>query len=254
MAHVFTTTASLGEWAVAHGSEACVGLAAASGCAGVELRRELFGGKPPNLALLRAGFAEKSLICVYSAPVELWTMTGELNKEELDGILAEALSAGAWLVKTSLGHYRRETGQLDQLKRYLEESIPAGNPLRLTVENDQTAHGGNLGSLLEFFGDCRKAGLPIGLTFDAGNWLYTGVDSLEAAKVMAEHVVYIHLKHVDIVQGKPVTLPLPAEAGSLWRQVLRLLPTDVPRTIEFPVAGEDLGDALRKYVQMIASA
>ncbi|MNC24807.1 hypothetical protein D3C75_728720 [compost metagenome] len=254
MAHVFTTTASMGEWAIAHGSEACAGLAAASGCTGVELRRELFGGKLPDLTLLRSSFAEKSLLCVYSAPVELWTAAGELNKEELGGIIAEALSAGSMLVKTSLGHYRRKPGQLDRLKRYLEERIPAGNPLRLTVENDQTVHGGNLGSLLEFFGDCREAGLPIGLTFDAGNWLYTGVDSLEAAKVLAEHVVYIHLKHVDIVQGKPVTLPLPAEAGSLWRQVLRLLPADAPRTIEFPVAGEDLGDELRKYAEMIAGA
>lgn len=254
MVHVFTTTASLGEWAVVHGSEACIGLAAASGCSGIELRRELFAGKLPDLTALRAIIAEKSLLSVYSAPVELWTAAGELNIEELDVIVAEALSVGAMLVKTSLGHYRREAGRLKVLKRYLEEHIPPGNPLRLTVENDQTAHGGHAGKLLEFFGDCREAGVPVGMTFDAGNWLYTGEDSIDAAKKLAQHVVYIHLKHVEAPQGKPVTLPLPQEAGSLWRQVLRLLPADVPRTIEFPVAGEELGSELRKYAEMIAGA
>ncbi|MNE57067.1 hypothetical protein D3C80_1520140 [compost metagenome] len=59
---------------------------------------------------------------------------------------------------------------------------------------------------------------------------------------------------METVNGKLVTLGLPEEASSLWRNILALLPQDVPRTIEFPVEGEDLTQALQQYVAMIAEA
>ncbi|WP_410512733.1 sugar phosphate isomerase/epimerase [Paenibacillus sp. BR2-3] len=254
MIQVFTTTASLGPLASGHGQECCVPVAKAAGCAGIEIRRELFQEENPSLAALEKEIKTGRLVSVYSAPVELWNADGSLNTEKLDVVIPEALVIGAVWLKTSLGHYQPGTSDLAELEQYWASHVPAESALKLTVENDQTPHGGNVRKLQRFFGDCLQAGLPICMTFDIGNWNWTGEEGLQAAAALGNYVGYIHLKHVETVNGKFVTLALPEESGSLWRSILSLLPQDVPRTIEFPVEGEDLIQALKQYVAMIAEA
>ncbi|MDQ0192319.1 sugar phosphate isomerase/epimerase [Paenibacillus wynnii] len=253
MVQVFTTTASLGPLAVQQGQEFCIPVAKAAGCAGIEIRRELFQ-ENPCLSALDQQIKSERLVSVYSAPVELWNVDGTLNVESLDIIIPEALAIGAIWIKTSLGHYLPGTSDLTGLEHYWANRVPVESALKLTVENDQTPHGGNVRKLQRFFEDCHQAGLRICMTFDVGNWHWTGEEGLQAAAALAGNVGYIHLKHVETVNGKLVTLGLPEEANSLWRNILALLPQDVPRTIEFPVEGEDLTQALQQYVAMIAEA
>lgn len=253
MAQVFTTTAAL-KALVLQGQEACVPVAGAAGCAGVEIRRELFREDPPELSALSEHIREGKLVSVYSAPVELWDRDGILNKEALSIVIPEALSIGAVWLKTSLGHYRPGESDLAELERYWRCLVPQESALKLTVENDQTPHGGNVGNLRRFFEDCRAAGLSIGMTFDIGNWNWTGEQGLQAADALGSYVVYIHLKHVEQANGSLVTLGLPEAKDSLWRRILGRLPRNVPRTIEFPVEGDDLTGVLRQYTAMIAEA
>lgn len=255
MAQVLTTTASLGAAIAGRGMDECAAMASRAGCSGLEVRRELFEALPDFRQLGRQ-IEKHGLFCVYSAPVELWLENGQLNKAELDAIIPEALAAGARFVKTSLGHYRPGRSHPDELKRYWRRRVPEESVLKLTVENDQTAHGGKADLLLQFLRDVREQGLEMGMTFDTGNWSWTGEDALVAAGLLAPFVVYIHLKHVEQQAAGRVTLPLPAEDGCLWRQLLALLPKDVPRTIEFPLA-DDEGDttrALAYYTGLIATA
>ncbi|GAB2717762.1 sugar phosphate isomerase/epimerase family protein [Paenibacillus thermoaerophilus] len=256
MTKVFTTTASLGTLAARRGQEACVPVAKAAGCAGIEIRRELFKENSPDLPALKRRIEDEHLVSAYSAPVELWNSDGSLNAAMLDVVVPEALAVGAVLLKVSLGHYMPGQSDPAELGRYWSRHVPGESALKLTVENDQTPHGGDVRKLQRFFEDCRKAGLPIGMAFDVGNWTWTGWNAAEAAAVLQPYVVYLHLKHVVAVDGKNVTVPLPEEAGSLWRRIVDLLPRDAPRTIEFPVAGdgEELVEALRRYAAMIAKA
>jgi len=41
------------------------------------------------------------------------------------------------------------------------------------------------------------------------------------------------------------------EADNLWRETLALLPSDVPRGIEFPLEGDDLVAVTRHYVDLL---
>lgn len=253
---VFATTSSLGTLAVRRGQEACVPAVKAAGCDGIEIRRELFKEHPPDLSALKRRIQDERLVSAYSAPVELWNPNGSLNAEMLDIIVPEALALEAAWLKVSLGHYRPGQSDLTELERYWSRHVPKESALKLTVENDQTPHGGDVRKLQRFFEDCREAGLPVGMTFDAGNWHWTGWDGVEAAEALRPYVVYVHLKHVETVNGDTVTVPLPEEAGSGWRRIVALLPRDVPRAIEFPVdgGGEDTVEALRRYAAMIAQA
>jgi sugar phosphate isomerase/epimerase len=254
MMQVFTTTASLGSLVSSQGQERCVPVAKAAGCAGIEIRRELFKEESPNLSALEQQLRSEPFVSVYSAPVELWNADGTLNEEKLDVVIPEALVLGAVWLKTSLGYYQPGVSDLAGLEQYWASRVPVESALKLTVENDQTLHGGNVRKLQRFFGDCLQAGLPIRMTFDIGNWNWTGEEGMQAAAALGGYVGYIHLKHVEAVDGKLITLGLPEDAGSLWRSILALLPRDVPRTIEFPVEGEDLTEALKQYVTMIAVA
>lgn len=259
MKSVLTTTASLGALVSQSGQGACAATAKEAGCSGLELRRELFGSDIPDVQgfeELRSKLEIHELSCVYSAPVELWLPDGTLNLPMLERIVPEALSLGAMLVKTSLGHYRPGESDLSALKQFWSAHVPEENALKLTVENDQTLHGGNVGNLKRFFEDCIEAHDPIGMTFDIGNWNWTGEEAIEAAKALSSHVIYVHFKHVEKLDGRLVTLPLPKDEESLWRQVLALLPQETPRTIEFPVegAGAELMDNLKHYAGMIREA
>lgn len=251
---VLTTTASLGPIALEQGQESCIPIAKAAKCSGVEIRRELFKEDRPELSALKAQIDNEQLMCVYSAPVELWLEDGALNEAKLNVIVPEALAVGAVYVKTSLGHYRPGHSDLESFKRWWGVHVPQESALKLTVENDQTLHGGNVKNLQRFYEDCREAGVPIGMTFDIGNWNWTGEQAVQAAEALGDYVVYIHFKHVEKVNGKLVTLPLPEEPESLWRNVLALLPQDVPRTIEFPINGEDRTGLLKHYAALIAEA
>ena len=88
------------------------------------------------------------------------------------------------------------------------------------------------------------------MTFDMGNWHWLGECPLQAAKLFAARVRYIHCKGVQRQPAKWVAVPL-AESIAPWRAVLRALPGDVPRAIEFPLIGDDLVAVARVQVTLI---
>ncbi len=223
-----------------------VPIVARAGAAGIEIRQELLTPADPTLETLRDVIAEQGLFAIYSAPLELWHADRALATESLRRAQAEALILGARFLKVALGHFDDGcpvSTLIDSL---------AGSTVRLLIENDQTAHGGRIAPLAAFFTACTVANLPIGMTFDIGNWRWTGTDPSAAAEIFAPYVEYVHCKGVTEDGGKLKAVPL-TDADPVWRALFARFPPNVPRAIEFPLVGGDLEAVTRQYVAMLAS-
>lgn len=258
MKPIFVSASAFGaEQVLAEGHAHFAKIVAAAGCSGIEVRRELFSDAQmaelaEELSELRHVLENERLTVAYSFPMELWQPDGRLNRDVLVQAMQEARQLGAILLKTSLGHYQQGVSDLQELQQVLTEHSGDGN-LRVTVENDQTPYGGNVQRLQSFFTDCQQQHVRVGMTFDIGNWQWTGEQALQAANRLREYVVYVHAKHVEDRGDKLVTLPLPDRENAFWREVLDVLPSDVPRAIEFPLQGEDLVAVTRLYAERLTT-
>jgi sugar phosphate isomerase/epimerase len=212
-----------------HGQPWFARLACEAGADAVEVRGELLRDPHAELPLL-ASFAS-----VYSEPVGLWTAEGELDTGALEHALRCAAALGAPQIKMSIGGYRRASrASLAELKQMLTST-----KVELLIENDQSASGGTVPALQEFFAAADGAGLELGMTFDMGNWHWVGECPLRAAEALASRVRYVHCKGVQRLPLKWVAVPL-TQSEAPWRTVLRTLPATVPHAIEYPLAGDDL--------------
>ncbi|MDQ4625166.1 sugar phosphate isomerase/epimerase family protein [Janthinobacterium lividum] len=223
-----------------------IDVVADAGGAGIEIRRELFTSDLPDLARMGAAVAARGLYCVYSTPIELWGADGLLQHELLQQMLDEAARLGARYLKVSLGHYPAAP-ELQALKARL-----AAAPVALLVENDQTAHGGKLATMARFLA-AREGGLPVGLTFDIGNWRWVGEDAQQAARLLAPYVRYVHCKAV-IDEGGRLSACAVSEADPAWRAVFAHFAPGVQRAIEFPLEGADLVAETGRYIQILEAA
>ncbi|WP_372661772.1 hypothetical protein [Cohnella sp.] len=237
-----------------HGQSYFAQLAARSGATGFEVRRELFVEEEPPLEELKEVLRMNFLASAISAPVEIWSTEGELNERELFQTLVEGERLGVSYVKTTLGTYVPGKSSLEELLNCMERANYLNSPIHLTVENDQSNHGGNATILRGFFEDCAKAGIPIRMTFDVGNWLWAGEDICKAAETLADYVVYVHFKWAEERNGSKAAAPLSVDEHAQWRAVLPYFSNEIPRVIEFPIMGEDLEQLTRKYTQLLVTA
>lgn len=227
------------------GQSSFLPLIAQSGAYGAEIRRELFPDDPRSLKELGNQLKEAGLSSVYSAPVGLFIGSGSLNRAAIALTILEAVAIGASIVKFSLGHYDMQARRVAELKELLD-LLDVDDRLQITIENDQTKHGGSLAKIQHFLAECKQQGLPVRMTFDIGNWAFTGEDVSSAAKVLSEFVVYLHLKTVD---DQLATLPLSKDNFAEWRDLLQYFSNDIPRAIEFPLAG---GEEAAAYTSLLS--
>jgi len=243
-----------------HGQGWFVGLCGAAGADGVEIRGELLqtgcGGSGLGPEMSGEGGAELrelsalirglGLDCVYSSPEALWSAHGELCAAALERGLQAAATLSAPVLKMSIGGYGRAARpSLAFLAQRLE-----GRGIELLIENDQTGAAGSLHALEGFFADADRAGLPLGMTFDVGNWHWAGECPLQAAQAFAGRVRYVHCKGVQRQPARWVAVPL-SDSAAPWRAVMRAMPRGLPCAIEYPLAGEDLLAVTRGAVQQL---
>lgn len=230
----FVATSAYGHEAIAaHGHTAVLSWLAAAGADGVEIRRELLPAGFADFVGLGRACADLGLAIVYSAPERLWEV--DQFAPYLDKQMIEATALGAVAVKIPMGHYPGGS-QVDWVA--LRARLAAAPPL--LIENDQTAEGGTLGPLSGCLEDAASAGCPLGMTFDIGNWHWTGNDTLAAAQRLGPFVRYLHCKGVVCDQGHlRACVPNDGELA-VWHTLLAHLPTQVPRAIEYPLQGQDL--------------
>lgn len=255
MASVIVTTSAFGaDQVMERGQLHFVPIVADAGGNGIEIRRELFANEPFPLKELRDVIHKHQLTAVYSAPEQIWEEDGKLNSEGIRATIQEGVSIGTSIIKMPLGDYRPDHSDLQLLKHILGEYNLHDSGIQFTVENDQTFCGGRIEKLREFLTRCKENDVPVKMTFDIGNWIWTDTNRFDAAEQMKEYVVYIHCKHVVQISGINETLPLPSALHSEWRQLLSMFPSDIPRAIEFPLNGSDITDTTAEYVQLLAHA
>ncbi|AMM23282.1 sugar phosphate isomerase/epimerase family protein [Variovorax sp. PAMC 28711] len=243
MSTVLVSLSSFGAAEVGrHGQLWCAQMARAAGADSVEVRGEMLRDPVAELPAL-AGLAS-----VYSSPEGLWAEGGWLDSAALGRGLAAATTLGAKRLKMSIGDFRATShGSLWGLKVSLAETR-----IELVIENDQTVAAGSLPALQTFFDVADRAGVSLGMTFDMGNWHCVGECPLEAAQVFADRVRYVHCKGVQRLPAKWVAVPL-TDSVAPWRAVLRALPADVPRAIEYPLVGDDLLATTREQIAHLRS-
>jgi len=217
-----------------------------AGAYGVEIRRELFPEGSPNLSSIKEELEKFPLFTVYSTPVEIWLEDGSINLENLQKIFHEAKEMGASWIKVSLGHFNNNISDGRLLKEFLEKE----SAIQLLVENDQTKYGGSIRSFQSFFESVIKNDIPIKMTFDIGNWYYSGESVHEAIAPLKSHVMYLHLKHVENQDGHLITLPLPADESAEWRKMVGQFPQGLNRALEIPI---HTMEELSYYINLVES-
>ncbi|MFS8975229.1 TIM barrel protein [Cupriavidus necator] len=243
---LISLTAFGADLALRNGQAALARIAAAAGADGVEFRGELQRGHKDEVIEQREVAQQHGLSVVWSSPEGLWNDAGSLDAAALDRAFTTALALGATRVKMSLGGYREGTA-LEALLPWLRH-----DGIELVVENDQTAQAGTVPPLRDFFARITALGESVPMTFDMGNWHWTGEDPLDAAQVLGAGVGYVHCKGVQRTPAKWIAVPLDQSAAP-WRSILRRLPTHVARAIEFPLQGEDLVQVTRSHVELLRS-
>ncbi len=163
-----------------HGQAWFARLAAQAGADGVEVRGELLVDGNAELAAIHR--TAGSIPRVYSSPAGLWNDEGELDLAALELGLEAAVALGAGRLKMSIGGFQGASrGSLKSLANRL-----AAAQAELVIENDQTSSAGTLVALNRFFDAADAAGVPLGMTFDMGNWHWTGECPLQAASSLSQ--------------------------------------------------------------------
>ncbi|MDR3516560.1 MAG: hypothetical protein P4M00_12125 [Azospirillaceae bacterium] len=232
-----------------HGQAHFLALVAEAGAAGAEIRRELFGDVLPPLEPLRAVARAAGLRLVYSAPFELYDVHGALQGEALAVLAAEAHAVGAEILKVSLG-YAGLSADAAALARGLDAL-----PVPVLIENDQTPQGGRIAPLRAFLA-LMASSTPapsLRVTFDIGNWAWTGDDAAIAAAALGDAVTYVHCKAAATRDGRLTAVPLETEAPET-RALFACFAPNLPRAIEYPItaADGDLVGELRRHVARLA--
>ncbi|MFS0891243.1 sugar phosphate isomerase/epimerase family protein [Peribacillus frigoritolerans] len=219
------------------GHHEIIKLVAAAGADGIEIRKELLT-PDDSLEELGALCRELNLAIYYSAPDFLIGSNHQMNEIVFKCLAREADELGAELLKMPLGNYDFFETDMFRMNEALVENLQ-NREMKITIENDQTLGGGNVNRIAHFLSCSEKFDIPIRLTFDTGNWLYTEEVPMEAAKGLAGYVDYIHLKQVRREKEgwvtEPVSMPLLPEVMEL----LEKFNGTCPVAIEFPVTLEN---------------
>jgi len=218
-----------------HGQLWFTRLSETAGADGVEVRSELLVDPVTELPAIADAVHTAGKRVVYSCADDLWAADGMLDMPALDRALTAARTLGAPRLKMAIGGF----GAASHATFALLQDRLQSTPTELVIENDQTPAAGTLAALQDFLGAAHAHGFFPGMTFDMGNWHWTGECPLQAAQALAPQVRYVHCKGVQRQPQRWVAVPL-AESSAPWRAVLRALPADVPWAIEYPLAGEDL--------------
>ncbi|MFC6322521.1 sugar phosphate isomerase/epimerase family protein [Companilactobacillus baiquanensis] len=199
------------------------------GIDGVEVRGEFFGeDRDQELTALKDLAQSKNWLLYFSIPEQLF-VENKIN-ENLTSYLDLAK-------KYSIGSLKISLGEIDTLNDELVAELKntlAPYDVQLTIENEQNEHG-HMDHVLEINKEIKQAGLPIGYTFDAGNWYWINEDPEKAMDKLSSYVTILHLKNI---QNKGTVLL--DKGATNWKNLINAVTPDIPVAIEYPMTLEEL--------------
>ncbi|MDD9147947.1 TIM barrel protein [Sporolactobacillus sp. CQH2019] len=204
------------------------------GASGIECRREYFSEnvKPEDIQRCGKQAVQTGLSVLYSVPEKLF-IDGSVSPD-LEKYLQEGGMIGARSVKLNIG----EPDGIDKNGACEIARLVDSYRIELTIENDQTLANGRLNFVSDTLELLHKLSIPVGYTFDLGNWLWLHEDPQNALKKVGARATVFHLKNVSSSDG-PHTVPL--DDGEIdWRRAIRACPEDIPLVMEYPIDGAEV--------------
>ena len=139
-------------------------------------------------------------------------------------------------------HIKFNIGDLENLDIYeikKLKDIINNFDMKVTIENDQTPENGTLKSVINAIDVINNNSLPIGYTFDLGNWYWQNEDPKNAFNLLNSKITVFHLKNIDILNNVPSTTLL-SEGKIDWVLMLKEISKDVPIIIEYPIEKDNI--------------
>ncbi|QEL11510.1 TIM barrel protein [Kushneria phosphatilytica] len=259
MGPVMICTSAFGaEHVTRHGQGEMIAHIIAAGADGIELREELLSCHDHPLEALRCRLAESGLSVVYSAATPLFDAQGDHDSEAIGRSLMRAEMLGATRIKFALGQWPANTASPERALQALLARFER-TPLAITIENDQTVRGGDprhhlqlYHSLQQLAPDSPRIRGPQALssTFDLGNGYWSGHSVVDGLNALASRIGYVHCKHVRNDMDGLHACPPDDNALQQWSRLWSVLPSNLPRALEYPVPPGDLPD-LRRQVERL---
>ena len=156
----------------------------------------------------------------------------------LEGYLQVAQALTARSVKINTGDHEGMTVGAKEELAMLQGQYPFG----LTIENDQTPENGSSQRVRQVLERIAQLEMPVGYTFDLGNWQYMGEDPQAMFAELKERITVFHMK--NMVQQQTYLLD---EGAADWREFVTL---PVPYILEYPMTLEQLPQEIEKIRQV----
>ena len=183
----------------------------------------------------------------YSVPSTLF-VSGELNPK-LEDFFMEAKEMNAKQIKLTMGGFDNFTEQIQTQLKTLLETYPT---IKLSIENDQSVAGGSAEVLSNFIISAHQLDLPLGVTFDTGNFAYIGETPEEAPHLLKDIVTYLHIKSVSLKDDSNLDLAMFETGDFDLSTVLNVFNPNTPAAIEYPCGNKDTAlDVLEKELKII---
>lgn len=205
---------------------------------GIEYRYEMFAQDTATRSQEFLQFLEtgklKNWDVLLSIPSPLFTAEG--LTPDFDTYLQAASQLGAQRIKMNVGELSGITKvDVEEFTALLQEYH-----LKVNIENDQTEANGRLSFIKEALETITDHGLPIGYTFDAGNFTVMGDDADQAYRLLKAHATVVHVKNVNQDLGNSLL-----DDGIIpWRSQLDL---EVPHVLEYPMSLSELETELKLF-------
>ena len=209
----------------------------------IEVRGELFNKetKDEELNSIYSLCQKQDWGFFYSIPEQLFK-TDHVNPNIEDHLkMAEKFHIGN--LKISLGDLSDISAeQLHNLKDLLSQYN-----VKVTIENEPNDNG-TLNNVVQQIIKLRELDIPLGYTFDSGNWYWIDEDPIDAFKNLSDAITVFHLK--DIKDKETVMLN---DGTTDWKALINNLSANIPVFIEYETSKQELpgqiklvNDALNK--------
>lgn len=209
-----------------------------------EIRREYLKNLDEELIEINKLARKLKLEIYYSVPEKI--ACGKKINPNIEGYFEEAIRMGSTHIKFNIG-------ELENLDAYeivkLRDIINSFN-IKVTIENDQTPENGTLKSVINAINTINNNLLPIGYTFDLGNWYWQNEDPDNAFGILKSKITVLHLKNIDSSNGGPSTTLI--EKGEInWKAILKKLPKDIPVIIEYPIEKGNILEEVKQVKEVL---
>ncbi|GAF40012.1 hypothetical protein FC83_GL003022 [Agrilactobacillus composti DSM 18527 = JCM 14202] len=201
----------------------------------VEVRGEFFDPQQQasELAQIAQLCQQADWELYYSVPEALFTSEGVAASLSENLQLAQKYQIRS--LKYSFGNLPDLTpATIADLRALLTQS-----GVQVTIENQPNAHG-TLRQMQQDLAWVRQHQLPLGYTFDAGNWYWVAEHPEVSFGQLQDQVTVFHLK--DIKHQDTVLLD---QGCTDWRNLVNQLPETVPVFLEYAVDQGQLADQIK---------